>query len=145
MTAGLPSTTESHVLAEIDEDGVLGIVTIAPRVLIEIIEMTALDVPGVVKVTSGRRSANRRILPIRSPELAIESGNWHSERGISVRISDDTVDASVSLSVRSGTNVPDLAEQVQARVAIAIEKMLGMKTGPISVHIIEFTPETDRT
>jgi uncharacterized alkaline shock family protein YloU len=40
-----------------------------------------------------------------------------------------------------GANVPAIAAEIQERVATVVEKMLGMKTGPISIHVVELLPE----
>lgn len=145
MTAEPGPISTAHVLAELDDDGVLCTILIAPQVLIEIIDMTAQSEPGGIKAVAPKGIGLKRNHAIRAMDPVDDAGNWYSDRGIKVRIIDQTVDASVSLAVRAGTSVPELAGLGQNRVGTAIEKMLGKQTGPISIQIVEFTAEIERT
>jgi uncharacterized alkaline shock family protein YloU len=131
----------SHVLAELVEDGVRGTISLAPNVLVDILEVTAESVDGVTGVLKGRRSATRRTYPIGETIEAGASGQWYSSRGIRVQVADGIVQAELSVAVRSGATIPDIAREIQDRVAVAIEKMLGLRTGPIAIHVIEIQPE----
>jgi uncharacterized alkaline shock family protein YloU len=130
-----------HVLAELVENGVRGTISLAPGVLVDILEVTAESVDGVTGVVKGRRSAGKRSYPIAETTGTDASGNWYSSRGIRVQVDDGDVHAELSVAVRAGTSIPDVARQIQDRVADSIEMMLGLRTGPIAIHVIEIQPE----
>jgi uncharacterized alkaline shock family protein YloU len=101
----------------------LGAVRIAKQVLATIIEMTALKVPGVVRLAEvgGHFS---RFLNRDGPS-----------RGIALTMIDQTVSADLYLIVESGTNMVQLATAVQDAVAGAIEHMVGLTVKEINVYI----------
>lgn len=137
------SAPGSHLLAELEEDGVRGTISIAPSVLVEIVESIATEVAGVTGIVKPKRGVGRRTHPIIEGSGANAGGGWHSQRGIRVRIADGTVEASLSVSVRAGTQLPRVAQEMHERIAAAVERMLGMKTGPIDVHVVEIIPEVE--
>jgi uncharacterized alkaline shock family protein YloU len=136
------TTGAGHVLTELEEDGVRGTVTIAPAVLVEIIEGATLPIDGVLKIVNPRRGA-RKSHAITGESGADDSGHWHSRRGIRVRIRENTVDAEVSVALRMNASIPDIAQGIQERVAQTVERMLGMQTGPIAVHVVQLQTERE--
>ncbi len=103
--------------------GQLGAVRIARQVLATIIEMTALSVPGVVR-------------------LAAVGGQWSRWldrdapiRGIALMMKDDAVSADLYLVVESGSNMVQVASAVQEAVGAAIEHMVGLAVTEINVYI----------
>jgi uncharacterized alkaline shock family protein YloU len=101
----------------------LGAVRIAKQVLATIIEMTALKVPGVVR-------------------LAVPGGHMPRffkreapSRGIVLTMIDQTVSADLYLIVENGTHMVQLATAVQDAVAGAIEHMVGLTVKEINVYI----------
>ncbi|HEY7356041.1 MAG TPA: Asp23/Gls24 family envelope stress response protein [Ktedonobacterales bacterium] len=101
----------------------LGAVRIAKQVLATIIEMTALKVPGVVRLASvgGHFS---RWLDREAPE-----------RGIALTMNDQDVSANLYLVVESGSNMLQVATAVQEAVGAAIEHMVGLTVKEINVYI----------
>jgi len=137
------TATESfdhHVLAEVSEDGMRGTISVAPNVLAEIIELASAGTDGLVRfVAPGRGRA--RSLPIQEEEQVETKGaDWYSRSGIRVRLDNGTVDADLSIEVQQGVNVPALAEELKRRISGAIDRMLGLKTGTIAVHVRSIVP-----
>ncbi len=101
----------------------LGAVRIARQALATIIEMTALKVPGVVRLASVG-SHWSRFLDRDAP--------YH---GIALTMKDGTVSADLYLVVESGSNMVQVASAVQEAVGAAIEHMVGMAVNEINVYI----------
>ncbi len=101
----------------------LGAVRIAKPVLVTIIEMTALQVPGVVRLASvGGYFA--RLLDRDAPQ-----------RGIALTMNDEEVSAALYLVVESGSNMVQVATAVQDAVGAAIEHLVGLTVKEINVYI----------
>jgi uncharacterized alkaline shock family protein YloU len=99
-----------------------GATTIAPGVLVTIAQLTALGVPGVVRLTAPPVGINR----------------WFRRTaadGVVIGIDDDSVSVELHLILTHGINVRDVSRKVQQEVARAIEEMVGMKVNRIDVHI----------
>jgi uncharacterized alkaline shock family protein YloU len=101
----------------------LGAVRIARQALATIVEMTALKVPGVVRLASvgGQWS---RLLDHDAPY-----------RGIALTMKEDVVSVDLYLVVESGSNMVQVAAAVQEAVGAAIEHMVGMTVSEINVYI----------
>jgi uncharacterized alkaline shock family protein YloU len=99
-----------------------GATTIAPGVLVTIAQLTALGVPGVVRLTAPPVGINR----------------WFRRTtgdGVIVGIDGDTVSVELHLILTHDVNVRQVSRKVQQEVARAIEEMVGMKVNSIDVHI----------
>jgi uncharacterized alkaline shock family protein YloU len=101
----------------------LGAVRIAKQVLATIIEMTALKVPGVV-----------RLAPV-GGHLARWFDREAPARGIALTMNDQEVSANLYLVVESGSNMIQVATAVQEAVGAAIEHMVGLTVKEINVYI----------
>ena len=101
----------------------LGAVRIARQVLATIIEMAALQVPGVVRLAAVGGHLPRFL------DRAAPSG------GIALTMTDQTVSADLYLVVESGGNMIQIATAVQDAVAGAIEHMVGLTAKEINVYI----------
>jgi uncharacterized alkaline shock family protein YloU len=97
-----------------------GNVTIAPRVLTELIGMTAHQVPGVARLG--------QVPPLRAPHAAGESG-------VSVRIVQGAVIADCYLVAAPDTNLLELGVAVQATVAAAIRELAGLTVREVNVYV----------
>jgi uncharacterized alkaline shock family protein YloU len=138
MTAAEQS--DHHVLVEVSEDGMRGTITVAPNVLADIIELASAGTEGLIRfVAPGRGRA--RSLPIHEgDEAESRSGEWYARNGIRVRLENATIDADLSIEVQHGANVPVLAEELKRRISDAVDRMLGLKTGAIAVHVRSIAP-----
>lgn len=110
----------------------IGKTTIDPEVLVTIARLTALEVPGVSRMATMPRSANR---------LLVRGAN----EGVRLEILDDLVYADLYLVVKNGVSIMEVSHQVQADVARSISEMVGMHIGRINIHVedIDFSAESE--
>jgi len=103
----------------------LGKVTIAHDVLLSIARLTALAMPGV----AGLRSRGMRSL----------LGGKEAE-AVSVSVDDDGVTVDVHIVVKHDANMLQLSRELQAKIARAIQDMVGMDVVAVNVYIkdVEF-------
>lgn len=138
MTA--TESLDHHVLAEVSEDGMRGTISVAPNVLAEIIELASAGTNGLVRFVAPGRGRTRS-LPIQEVEpVQTKGADWYSRSGVRVRLDNGTVDADLSIEVQQGANVPALAEDLKRRISEAIDRMLGLRTGMIAVHVRSIVP-----
>jgi len=102
----------------------LGKVFIAPGVLVTIARLTALSVPGVVRMSRGWPDSVSHFL-----------GRTVSGEGVRIQVEDNTVSVALSLIVERDKSILELAHAVQAEVARAIEEIVGMAVKEVNVHI----------
>lgn len=100
-----------------------GTTTIAPGVLVTIARLTALSVPGVVRMASVPGGVNRLFR------------RGAAEEGARIEVEDDSVSIDLYLILASETNVREVSRKVQTEVARAVEDMVGMHIQRIDVHI----------
>lgn len=99
-----------------------GKTTIAATVLIDIAEMTTLNVSGVSKMAN---------LPTQ-----FNIGKKLNQRnGIQVNIEDDTVNFEVYIEIIPDANIRKIAKKIQTDIGKMMEKMVGMKCETINIHI----------
>ncbi len=95
----------------------------SPIALIGIISRTAQDVDGVVRMGA--------VPPTRVAHLLTGS---QTRDGVLVRV-DRAVSTDVYLIARSGANLLDVGQGVQAAIAHAIREMVGMDVREVNVYI----------
>jgi len=93
-----------------------GRITIGQQVLDTIVQLTALNVPGVSRL--GTRSALRR------------SGD-----GVRVEVTDGNVAVDVYVIVQPETNMREVAKTIQSEIARAMQEIVGMDVATVNVHI----------
>lgn len=99
-----------------------GKTTIAPDVLLTIARLEALSVEGVARmspVPGGVNSLLRR-----------GAGD-----GVRIEVAGNSVMADLYLVVLQDTNLREVSRSVQARVARAIEDIVGMDVAAVNIHI----------
>ncbi|MFM8320120.1 MAG: Asp23/Gls24 family envelope stress response protein [Chloroflexota bacterium] len=101
---------------------VQGKTTIAPEVLLTIVQLTTLDVPGV-----------RRMSPVPGDYNKYFKRGYGD--GVHIDIQDGTVYADLHLVFGHGVNIRDVGRRVQRDVARAITEMVGMPVGRINIHV----------
>lgn len=121
----------------IDDGEVRGSITIAPAVLIELIELTARDIPGLLAIASPKRKGRGSVLAIQASEERETKGKTYQRGGVKVRIDGDTIAADITITIQTGAKVPVIGTTVQTRVATAVERMLGMRVTDINVHVVD--------
>ena len=102
-------------------DKPLGVVRIAPNVLATIAKLTALSVPGVVRLGSAAGFLGRRAVG----------------EGVHIDVSEDAVAVDLYMIVEQGKNMLTLSREVQTKVERAIIDMVGMPVREVNVHILD--------
>jgi uncharacterized alkaline shock family protein YloU len=106
-----------------------GKVTIAPNVLVTIVQKTAASVPGV-----GRLSEN-------APGVHRLLGLHTTAEGVRVSVAENRVSVDVYLIARRGFDLFLLGRQLQKEVTRAIEDIVGMAVQEVNVHIEDIATE----
>lgn len=103
-----------------------GVTTIAPEVLQTIARLTALESPGV-----------SRMSPLPGAVGRLRRGG---AEGVLLELQDEFVTADLFIVVNNGVNMRDVSRKVQQNVARAISEMVGLQVGRVNIHIedIEF-------
>jgi uncharacterized alkaline shock family protein YloU len=99
-----------------------GKTTVSPDVLISIAKLSALGVPGVSKMASVPGGVNRLF-------------RRGAGDGVRIEIENDIVYAELYLVFKEDMNIREVARNVQAKVARAIQEMVGMEIGFVNIHI----------
>lgn len=108
----------------IHENGQVGSVQIADEVIAIIAGLAATEVEGVASIED--RSAN---------ELAGKLGMKTAPKGVKVTVMDTSVSCDLSLNLKYGYSIPELALNVQEHVKTAIENMTGLAVIDVNVRI----------
>lgn len=119
-----------------DDTEVRGTVRIAPAVLIQLIETTIMDISGVVALTAHKRGKF-------DDEDDQPQGKSFDDGKVRVTVDGDQIDADVSITVRSGTNVSRLTDQIRQKVGVAAGRMLGMTVRTVDIYVDDIVPIGD--
>jgi uncharacterized alkaline shock family protein YloU len=110
-------------------DEKLGKVTIAPHVLVTIVQKTALSVPGVARLSENVPGVQRLL------------GLHTTAEGVQVSIADGQVTVDVYLIGRRGFDLLDMGRKLQKDVTRAIEDIVGMQVCEVNVHVEDIATE----
>jgi uncharacterized alkaline shock family protein YloU len=99
-----------------------GATTIAPEVLLTIIQITARNTPGVHHLSSLPNS------------MAALFKRGYGE-GVGIDIVEDQVYVDLYLVLNREVNIRDVGRRVQVDVARAISEMVGMNVGRVNIHV----------
>jgi uncharacterized alkaline shock family protein YloU len=108
-----------------EEGPTIGKITIDPGVLETIARLTALAVPGVVRLTPP--GGLQRLLK--------------KENGVEIVIEGDSVRVDLYVVAAAGKNLLVLGRQVQSEVTRAIHDIVGMRVEAVNVHVEDVAPE----
>jgi uncharacterized alkaline shock family protein YloU len=111
----------------VDEN--LGKVTIAPNVLVTIVQKTADSVDGVAQLCD-KVSGVKHLLGLHTVG-----------RGVEANVMDDQVTVDVYLIARRGVDLLQMGRCVQREVTRDIEHIVGMKVHEVNVHIEDIATE----
>jgi len=100
----------------------LGTVRVAPSVLATIASLTALTVPGVIRMSE--RGVGRFVHRSERPTA-----------GVKLQVLNDEVYLDLYLVVERGVSMYDLAVQVQRQVREAITEMVGIPVREVNIYI----------
>jgi uncharacterized alkaline shock family protein YloU len=106
-----------------------GKVTIAPNVLVTIVQKTADSVPGVARLSENTPGVQRLL-------------GLHTEaEGVRVSVSENLVAVDVYLVARRGFDLFLMGQQLQKEVTRAIEDIVGMGVQEVNVYIEDIATE----
>jgi len=115
----LPTNRESQVSQE------SGLLTVNRKVVKAVIHRVASDVPGVVQL--GGDSIFKRLFRF----LNLKP----KPRGIELELADGEAAMTLTLVVRMGARVPEIAAEVRRRVKKALKEQLGIDVRTVNVNI----------
>lgn len=107
----------------------LGRVTIAPNVLVTIVQKTAGSIQGVVELHDGPPGVKRLL------------GLHTVGEGVEVSVLNDRVIVDVHLIARRGVDLLQMGWQLQHEVTRAIEDIVGMEVQEVNVHVEDVATE----
>lgn len=110
----------------------LGKVQIAPEVLEVIAGMAASEVEGVAHMSGGLVG-----------DIAERLGRKNIARGVRVEVGTREAAVDVSIIVKYGHRIPEVARNIQDSVRNAIESMTGLSVVEVNVHIIDVELRTE--
>jgi len=110
----------------------MGTIHISEEVLAVIAAAAALDVEGV-----GSLSANL------GSDIAQLLGKKNLAKGIRISVNEDAVIVDLSILVKYGSSIMEVAKKVQDAVASAVEATSGLTVEAVNVHVggVEFEKE----
>lgn len=101
----------------------LGNVRVAPEVLLDIVQLTALATPGVARLCNDRPSGFSRLF------------NGKTGQGVQMQIEDSTVSIDLYVVAEPDAQMLHLGQTLQREIARAIHDVVGMPVKEINVHI----------
>ncbi len=120
----------THVIHEKDK---IGQVIIADEVFSIIAGLAAMEVEGVHSMADNI-----------TRELIAKLGMKSLSKGVKVEVMDDKVSVYMSLNIKFGYTIPDIAAVVQEKVKAAIENMTGFSVLDVNIKIAGVIVERDR-
>ncbi len=124
----LPDMNKSQVVQE------HGLLTINRKVVKAVIHRIASEVPGVVEL--GGDSIWKRLLR--------RLGFRPKPRGVELELADGEAAMTLTLVVRSGVRVPELAAEVRRRIKKQLKEQLGIDVRTVNVYITSVKPGCER-
>jgi uncharacterized alkaline shock family protein YloU len=107
----------------------LGKVTIAPNVLVTIVQKTTLSAPGVARLSDNVPGVQRFL-------------GLHTEaEGVRVGVTEGKVRADVYLVARRDIDLLQMGRQLQQGITRAIQDIVGMDVCEVNVHIEDVATE----
>jgi uncharacterized alkaline shock family protein YloU len=107
----------------------LGKVTIAPNVLVTIVQKTATSVPGVANLCENIPGVKRLL------------GLHTVGQGVEVSVLNDEVSVDVYLMAKRNVDLLQMGRQLQHQVTRAINDIVGMEVREVNVHIEDVATE----
>ena len=102
-----------------------GAIRIADEVVSTVAGLAAADVEGVASMSGGW-----------STDLVEKLGKKNFGKGIKVEAIDEQTKIDIYIVVEFGYQIPDVAENVQKEVKVAVETMTGLSVTAVNVHIV---------
>lgn len=102
-----------------------GAIRIADEVVATVAGLAAADVEGVSSMSGGWGT-----------DLAEKLGRKSYGKGIKVEVIEEQTKIEIFIVVEFGYQIPDVAENVQKEVKMAVETMTGLTVSAVNVHIV---------
>lgn len=109
-----------------------GTVRILPGALIELIELTVRDTPGVVTFSTLRRAPE-----VLHPSSAGVNAHRSRSGGIRVAVQADQLRVDVAIVVDRNANILTVSQALRRRVGTVAGHMLGMTVTDVNVHVAD--------
>lgn len=93
--------------------------TVSRNVVLEMVRLAVEEVPGVLRL--GRGGPAWRA--------------WLAGPPVDVRMLDGVTDVRVAIIARPGQSLPTLTNQVRSAITAAVERLLGLDTGTVTVLV----------
>lgn len=107
----------------------LGKVTIAPNVLVTIVQKATTSEPGVAQLYDSVPGVKRLL-------------GFHTVgRGVEVSVADNQVTVDVYLSARRGVDLLQMGRSLQKTITGAIQQIVGMSVREVNIHIEDVATE----
>lgn len=103
----------------------LGTVKVSNEVIATIAGVAATQVEGVVGMSQGIVDGIAKLL----------TGSQQLAKGVKVDLGDEEVNLDISIVVKYGISIPDIASKVQENVKKAVENMTGLKAVKVNLYI----------
>lgn len=101
----------------------LGKVTIAPGVLVTIVQKTVDSMPGVVRLSP------------KVPGMGRLLGSQTVGKGVHVQVVSNQATVDVYVVAERGVDLYQMGRQLQQQITRAIHDIVGMNVGEVNVHI----------
>ena len=102
-----------------------GTIRIADEVVSTVAGLAAIDVEGIVALSGGWGT-----------DLVEKLGRKNYGKGIKVEVADEQTTIDIFIVVEFGYPIPQVAQNVQKDVKLAVETMTGLTVSAVNVHIV---------
>jgi uncharacterized alkaline shock family protein YloU len=110
-------------------DEKLGKVTIAPDVLVTIVQKTSMSEPGVAQLCDNVPGVKRLL------------GIHTVSRGVGVSVEGNSVAVNVYLVARRGVDLLEMGRNLQHEITRAMQDIVGMQVREVNIHIDDIATE----
>ncbi len=110
-----------------------GTVRILPGALIELIDLTVRDTPGVVTFSALRRAPQA----FGQPASAVANAHHFRSGGIRVAVQADQLRVDMAIVVDRNANILTVSQALRHRVGAVAGLMLGMTITDVNVHVAD--------
>ncbi len=107
----------------------LGKVTIAPNVLVTIVQQTSMSQPGVAQLCDNVPGVKRLL------------GLQTVSRGVVVSVEGNSVTVNVHLVARRGVDLLQMGLELQHEITRAMSEIVGMEVDEVNIHIDDIATE----
>ena len=118
-----PEQTRKNLTTDYEEEE-LGYIELADDVIAIVASLAAMDVPGVVGMSTGFREGLSNFL-----------GKKSLAKGVRVKVTGHSCRIAVYVTVEYGSNIPEVAMKLQKRVKSAVDEMTEYTAEFVDVHV----------